>query len=1661
MAALAPELEALGADTTAEEIDGVLKALFDSDHVNHPEIAEKLKDEGYDSLAVLRNLSREGLREMGFNSGRRDLIMAVVHKGGAATLQLATGHPLGAAEHAGRSGKPAKIGSFPDLTATGYPSRPGYAAYEPRVIAAVRQDLGQHYSDLVKEGLEKQVRPSEAELPAASEANARIWKLVIESGDGIPDRLMLMFSREIRQGELGIESLLFLKAGVYATGDGAAEIVSQWLDNPPVVPQGESHLHKCEQLLLSWKEQLERAKELDVGGSEVSQRLSLKKMFANVKEIQEAWSSLDNAHNDSPPLKEVLKMLERKATKFAAAFQEKRNSTALSAVGGTAYGIDKKGNCWWWSQGRCSKGAACPHPHGDQDVFSDASDRIDGVQIPKPKERTDAQMQAWLMRSLQGISDSVGLPVWLVMALCAIGQMGSVSWDCARRVTEKALACGVVADTGATVKGIGRKHMGSVRNKRSLDNPIDVATASGGIQLTEGADLPVGLGMMDGAAVLPESDDSLLPVVPTCEDDDLGFDIAQGGGKAGFYRSTGERCSECGRADREVVIELTKEGQLFTLPVVDAMVDGSGRDTVGVENGPGNADIYYDCELITNSMLRKRKRGSKGGVRQRRKREKEEKEKKKVERQKKKLTANERRAEHEEVVAGLHCCYGASQKKVAGVPNVWKVSKELREHRKTHRPARPDICPDCKQALMKEKKAERGDRDQDTSKDAPVEWEVDGDLTGPHEPDVDGHQWASVNVERNIGYADVGLQDTKGSSEVLESVLEMERQLKAESKREGRIVSFHHDDDKAYRGEFEKRARKEGWKDTHTGGHRPSTNAVCERRIGMLNQLFRVLLLGCTGGLYYYEQLWGPGLRHANYILNRRPWKRLQGWSPVGWLRGEKILKLDRNLHVFGAYCMWKVSGKQKSGKWQPNSEKGIWVGLNPDVVGGHLVIPIKWNPKNRCWDLMPTVTATTVHVYDDVFPLKMTAPCDKKKAKFEEFVEAVFDPLTSDSAPEPVDAEDEEYEVEKIVRKRGKGDSLEYLVKYQGYTNRHNRWLSATELEDCASLILEFEERQKEAQQRKAKGVQGRRGRPARVSTQHFAKLMSLIVTMAAVEAAGSGERRRLPELDVRAAVEQCVRKQPGLTGGVEDYVDGYEKEIDHMLRRRLRLLEPEEAKRVKAAHQTVSMRMNLEDKRDDRHKGRLILQGCKEPDEWDVESNESPVTLLSTVRTMVFANDEVEDDSGYDSGDENDERGERGDEEVLSTIDISVAFLQSEEYGPNEKPRYVTFRPVRGGREYVFQLLGPVYGQRSAPRAFNKTLVEYLVKEAGYVQAKNDPCLFRHPITKHKVATVVDDLLCRGRREVSAQFFIKLMERFDCKDPSFLEVGTQIDFCGLNMRSWMHGGVNWYSLDQESELLNFLEDCDLEDCVERECPMPTKSLLVSDESELSESERKWCRRVMGKMHHFARGTRWDISQVASRISQRNQNPDGGTVKAIRHAAGYLKATAGHRICGARGKGKDKWEYWTDSDHNGDRELVKGSRSGLLIKLNGVPVHWRSTVQKAPAISPAEAEIYALSEGLRDARQVTDVAEEFGSAVERPIVISVDNDQACAFSDESCVRSRLRGCFDYREDWVQELRNRNVVRTENIDSEENLADFFTKCFSKKSYLRLRRLIMW
>ena len=80
----------------------------------------------------------------------------------------------------------------------------------------------------------------------------------------------------------------------------------------------------------------------------------------------------------------------------------------------------------------------------------------------------------------------------------------------------------------------------------------------------------------------------------------------------------------------------------------------------------------------------------------------------------------------------------------------------------------------------------------------------------------------------------------------------------------------------------------------------------------------------------------------------------------------------------------------------------------------------------------------------------------------------------------------------------------------------------------------------------------------------------------------------------------------------------------------------------------------------------------------------------------------------------------------------------------------------------------------------------------------------------------------------------------------------------------------------------------------------------------------------------------------------------------------------------------------------------------------------WRSNKQKfAVALSPAEAEIYAMSEGIRNAQEIAWVLEEMDCKLEWPLVLKTDSDQALTFQWDSMSKSKIRGCIDKRREWV------------------------------------------
>jgi hypothetical protein len=322
------------------------------------------------------------------------------------------------------------------------------------------------------------------------------------------------------------------------------------------------------------------------------------------------------------------------------------------------------------------------------------------------------------------------------------------------------------------------------------------------------------------------------------------------------------------------------------------------------------------------------------------------------------------------------------------------------------------------------------------------------DLTGPYEPGVTGSTWALVGVHEESDWGYVGLQQSKAASASLVSIQSLEVQLRADSGGKAEpIARFHHDDDKSFRGPVEEYARQKGWLDTHTGGYNPNANAKAEVRIGMLKQRVRVLLLACTGGTLYYEQLWDVALVFCNRVLNVHQWPDRE--SPIARLTGLPV-PTDKHNHVFGVYCLFHVPKENRTGAFQPPLEMGIWVGNDPHVKGGHWVVPIHWDVEQQCWVLGEMVTAQTVRVYERVKPLRMQPRKGKYGTQeFDTFVDKVFHPLLREAEsegkggevqqPEEVGTEGQQpevagepgfTEVESVLDKRVKEGEVPYTIK-------------------------------------------------------------------------------------------------------------------------------------------------------------------------------------------------------------------------------------------------------------------------------------------------------------------------------------------------------------------------------------------------------------------------------------------------------------------------------------------------------------------------------------------------------------------------------------------------------------------------------------------------------
>ena len=344
----------------------------------------------------------------------------------------------------------------------------------------------------------------------------------------------------------------------------------------------------------------------------------------------------------------------------------------------------------------------------------------------------------------------------------------------------------------------------------------------------------------------------------------------------------------------------------------------------------------------------------------------------------------------------------------------------------------------------------------------------------------------------------------------------------------------------------------------------------------------------------------------------------------------------------------------------------------------------------------------------------------------------------------------------------------------------------------------------------------------------------------------------------------------------------------------------------------------------------------------------------------------------------------------------------------------------------------------------------------QQGFEQSANEPCVFRKRGQRGSedllAALYVDDLLVRGTMSDSESFHSSLSNRFDCRgEASYLGPGEALEFLGfvITMEE-AEDGTHVY-MDQQDALSSFLGEMDMGGIRAQDCPMPSLVKLFSDPTLADDVTAKVYRHSAGFLNFLAKTTRFDIAHTVSMLCTQMGQPTMGAVKALRHLLGYLKQTTAFRI-GGRCAATNPFDFYSDSDHASAKPHSTRSHTGAMLMLNTVPVAWLSKRQPITAVSPAEAEIHAMRDAIIAARLIQWVAEDMFEGVAWPLEMKTDSAQARSFQHNTCPNSKLRGCFDIRENSIQEMRDKKIVITKQIPRDHNLADLMTHCLTRSKF---------
>ena len=388
--------------------------------------------------------------------------------------------------------------------------------------------------------------------------------------------------------------------------------------------------------------------------------------------------------------------------------------------------------------------------------------------------------------------------------------------------------------------------------------------------------------------------------------------------------------------------------------------------------------------------------------------------------------------------------------------------------------------------------------------------------------------------------------------------------------------------------------------------------------------------------------------------------------------------------------------------------------------------------------------------------------------------------------------------------------------------------------------------------------------------------------------------------------------------------------------------------------------------------------------------------------------------------------------------------------------------------GKPYICRVEKPVYGMAQAGRRWQRTIFPWFTDpEQGFTQSTSDPCVFFKQQTvqtpngprdeKLILGCYVDDLYTLASHDdehsLYASFVRNLQARWEVEDEGEIadllnvEISREGKQVVLRQRGYIDRMCGLHLPDETAaDWKRVKTPCT--DALPR---------AVSDAQSSATEPRdpalvKRYQSLVGALNYCATNTRPDIAFSVGYLSRALSCPteelESSALRVLRYLGAHRDLGLFYDHC------DDSLVGRSDSDW-----AVKHSTTGFVFTFCRAAISWGSKRQKSIALSSCEAEIVAASEAAKEATYFGRFLEELGEGSGSPVELGVDNQAArdLAYNPEHHERTKH---IDRRHFFIREKVEEGVITVPYVNTDDNIADFFTKPLDVKKFRAFRDRIM-